>query len=145
MWFLYVISAISMSIGAGALKSSEVAQKVNDQIHATAPAHRAEYAARTQRSLRRMHQINSGRFPQPKGNQISKIPANLVSEATPTGMNIPQDVIFEIDRFGNISSRLNQSSKLNKEKFSASLGHSMENGDDMNLPPRNNSGGGQNY
>jgi hypothetical protein len=141
MWFLYVISAVGMSLGAGAFASAEVDMKTRDQIKAESPASRAEQSATTERSLRRMFQIDQSRFPRPRLGRTAQIPASLVEEAIIAGSNIPRDVIFEIDRSGNISSRLSGQSKLNEDHFTSTLGISRENGLDMNRIPKPGEGG----
>jgi hypothetical protein len=117
MWFYYLLSAIGVSVGTGALVAYDSEQQIASVINASEPETHAENTARISRALRRLHQMNPSAFPSVRGNGSARIPDSLLEAATMGGLHLPRDVIFEIDSTGKVASRVALDTSMNVDRF----------------------------
>lgn len=137
MWFYYLLSAIGVSVGTGALVAYDSEQQIAAVIKASEPETHAENTVRISRALRRLHQMNPSAFPSVSGNSTARIPAHLLEAATVGGIHLPRDIEFRINSLGRIVTEVAAESAMNVDRYvSVVEGESLYPEDRMNLIDR---------
>lgn len=137
MWFYYLLSAIGVSVGTGALVAYDSEQQIAAVIKASEPETHAENTVRISRALRRLHQMNPSAFPSASGSSTAKIPDHLLEAATVGGLHIPHDIEFRIDSQGHIVTEVSTESAMNTDRYKSVVEEgSLYPEDRMNLIDR---------
>jgi hypothetical protein len=121
MWFYYLVGAIGVSVGSSVFVAIEIDQSKASTMRIEQPDTQADSTAQISRALRSNYMMNPGIFPEPKGSRVSIISDELIKAALRGGQSIPKDVVFTIDSYGRISSKLAANTNTNLDRYVSTL------------------------